>query len=78
MRIFETGIRRPAVLLLPPFLRTGLLITILQAAATPLVTLQYLFLCNRGDSLRQLHANGQVCYLRRALNDAFPDAGGQY
>jgi hypothetical protein len=74
--IFAINYRRLALLLLPTFLRRPALLAFLQAAVAPVERNHDWFLRNRKDNLYRLRMNGQVCYLRRVLNDAFPDAGG--
>jgi hypothetical protein len=76
MKAFEVNFHRLVVLLLPTFLRKDLILAMLQAMVAPVVTLYDQFMRNRSGNLYRLKANGQVCYLRRTLNDAFPDAGG--
>ncbi|MDR3350698.1 MAG: hypothetical protein LBN98_03485 [Prevotellaceae bacterium] len=75
-RIFEINYKRLVLLLLPTFLRKELLVAFLRAATAPEVTLHNSFLVNRKNNLYRLRMNGQVCYLRKVLNDAFPEAGG--
>jgi hypothetical protein len=75
-KIFEINYRRLAALLLPTFLRKEALLAFLRAMGSPVVTLYNLFLTHRTNNLYRLRMNGQVCYLRRLLNDAFPEAGG--
>jgi hypothetical protein len=75
-KIFEINYKRLVLLLLPTFLRKETLVAFLHVETTPVVTLYNLFLTNRNNNLYRLRMNGQVCYLRRVLNDAFPEAGG--
>jgi hypothetical protein len=76
MNKFEINYKRLVLLLLPTFLRKELLVAFLRAATSPVVTRYNLFLTNRSNNLYRLRMNGQVCYLRRVLYDAFPEAGG--
>ncbi|MDR1120027.1 MAG: hypothetical protein LBM08_03840 [Dysgonamonadaceae bacterium] len=76
MKAFEIAFKRLVVLLLPIVLRKPVVLAFLNAAVAPVETLYGRFLQNRSDNLYRLRTNGQVCYLRRALNDAFPDANG--
>lgn len=75
-RIFDIDYKRQVLLLLPTFLRKPVLWAFLRAAVAPVERNHDLFLKNRNDNLYKLRMNGQVCYLRRMLNDAFPDANG--
>jgi hypothetical protein len=74
--VFNINFKKLAVLLLPTFLRRPLLVAFLHAGASPVVSLHRLFMLNRTNNLYRLRMNGQVCYLRRMLNDAFPSANG--
>jgi hypothetical protein len=74
--IFEINYKRLALLLLPTFLRRDVIVAFLRAMTMPAVTLYDLFMSNRKNNLYKLKMNGQVCYLRRVLNDAFPSANG--
>jgi hypothetical protein len=73
-KIFEINYKRLALLLLPTFLRQDVLAAFLRAMITPNETLYNLFINNRKSNIYQLRMNGQVCYLRKVLNDAFPSA----
>jgi hypothetical protein len=73
-KIFEINYKRLVLLLLPTFLRKELLVAFLHTATTPVAALYNLFLTKRQNNLYRLRMNGQVCYLRRVLNDAFPEA----
>ncbi|MDR2806268.1 MAG: hypothetical protein LBB85_11670 [Dysgonamonadaceae bacterium] len=77
MRVFEVDIRRLVVLLLPTMLRKEFSMLMLWSMTAPVVTLYDSFMRNRSGNLYRLKANGQVCYLRRTLNDAFPAANGK-
>jgi hypothetical protein len=74
-KIFDINYKRAVLLLLPTFLRREVLTSFLYAMVAPAVTLYDLFTVNRKNNLYRLRMNGQVCYLRKVLNDAFPDAG---
>jgi hypothetical protein len=74
-KIFEINYKRTVLLLLPTFLRREAPAAFLRAMTAPSVTLHNLFSVNRKNNLYRLQMNGQVCYLRKVLNDAFPDAG---
>jgi hypothetical protein len=75
-KIFEINYKKLVLLLLPTFLRRELLVSFLHAMTAPVVSLYDLFINNRKNNLYRLRMNGQVCYLRRLLNDAFPEAHG--
>ncbi len=70
-KVFDIDIKKLTVLLLPTFLRKAKMIAWLHSLVTPLVSLCYLFQQKREKDLYKLNHNGQVCYLRGALNDAF-------
>lgn len=71
MKVFELDIKKLSILLLPTFYRKTRIVAWLYALVTPLVSLYYRFTQKRNDDLYKLRHNGQVCYLRAALNDAF-------
>lgn len=70
----EINYKRLIVLLLPTFLRQATITAFLRAMTIPIEYLYNQFLANRNSNLYRLKMNGQVCYLRRVLNDAFPEA----
>lgn len=70
-KIYKLDFYRLAVLLLPTFLRKGKMIAWLKVLITPIVSLQYKFQRKRKDDIYKLNHNGQVCYLRKVLNDRF-------
>jgi hypothetical protein len=57
------------VLMLPPFLRKAKLIGYIQALVAPIDTLYYKWTLLRKDNLYKVHHNGQICYLKKVLND---------
>lgn len=71
MRLFEIDINRLVVLLLPTFLRGKELFAFARAMVQPVYSLMGWFEVNRQANLYNLKHNGQVCYLRAVLNDAF-------
>ena len=71
---FDINFKKLIELLLPTFLRRSVLRAFLNAMAAPILTLHNQFIVNRKNNIYRLKMNGQVCYLRRLLNDAFPDA----
>lgn len=70
-KIFDINFNRWAILLLPTTLRQSKMIAWLKVLVSPLVSLHYKFIQKRRDDLYKLQHNGQVCYLRKVLNDEF-------
>lgn len=70
-KIFEIDLNKWVVLLLPTTLRQSKMIAWLKVLVSPIVSLHYKFIQKRNEDLYKLSHNGQVCYLRKALNDAF-------
>ncbi|MDO4224796.1 MAG: hypothetical protein Q4C75_02770 [Bergeyella zoohelcum] len=68
---FNIDINRLVELLTPTFLRKEKHLAWLRALHFPLNELVYIFNQNRKDNLYNLAHNGQVCYLRKVLNDEF-------
>ena len=60
-----------AVLHLPTFLRSASMVAWVQCLSAPMDDLQYSFVQNRSSNTYIMQHNGQVCYLRAALNDRF-------
>ncbi len=71
MRLFQIDIDRLIALLLPTFLRTRINFALVRAMVQPVATLLDRLNANRTTNLYNLGHNGQVCYLRTLLNDAF-------
>lgn len=71
MKLFDIDIRKLGVLLLPTFLRKHKWIAWVRTLLTPIDSLHSDFLKKRNEDLYKLEHNGQVCYLRDALNDKF-------
>lgn len=73
--IFDINFDKWIALMLPAFMRRRRLFSFIRALCSPLylgeVSIYRRFLQMRGDHIRDLSHNGQVCYLRAALNDAF-------
>lgn len=73
--IYKVNFDKWILSLLPSFLRQSLIFAILRAMCAPIKTdktgLYSRFLVARDEHLYRLAHNGQVCYLRAALNDAF-------
>ncbi|KAA6335610.1 hypothetical protein EZS27_016177 [termite gut metagenome] len=76
MRQFQIDYKVLILLLLPTFLRKWVIVAWLLSLCRPVMTLYNLFMTNRDNNLYKLQITGQVCYLRKLLNDAFPDAQG--
>ncbi len=68
---FQLDIKKLVVLLLPTFLRHHKMVAWLHSLITPLIFLYNDFMQQREKHLYRLNHNGQVCYLRKALNDEF-------
>lgn len=71
MKVFELDIKKLGVLLLPSLLRKAKMVAWIGALLSPLGSLHGNFLNKRKIDLYRLEHNGQKCYLRKALNDAF-------
>lgn len=71
MKYFETDFKKLSALLLPTVLRKPKMIDWLQVLLAPLISLNAKFLVFRNQDLYKVRHNGQVCYLRKVLNDAF-------
>lgn len=73
--IFDINFDKWIALMLPTFMRQRRLFAFIRALCAPLYLgeggLYQRFLEMRGDHIYRLTHNGQVCYLRAALNDAF-------
>lgn len=61
--------------MLPTLLRRKIMFALCRAAVAPVRTLYGRFLDKRKAHIYSLTHNGQVCYLRAALNDAFGVTG---
>lgn len=70
------NINRLTELLTPTFLRKEKFLAWLRALHFPLIKIVDDFNFNRNQNLYNLAHNGQVCYLRKVLNDRF-DVGGR-
>jgi hypothetical protein len=77
MRQYQVNFRRLVALLLPTFLRRDVISAFLNAAGSAISLTYNGFMTNRNNNLYRLKMNGQVCYLRRVLNDAFPEANNE-
>lgn len=76
MRLFQINLRRLFLIWLPPGFRNTWVRYMLECVAAPLTTLYNTFWNNRQNNLTHIKRNGQVCYLRRMLNEEFPEADG--
>lgn len=68
---FSIDINKLVVLLAQTFLRKPRLLALLQSLTTPIATLQQQWYKKRLDNIYKLKHNGQVCYLKKAINDDF-------
>lgn len=66
---YKVDFNRLAVLLLPTFLRKPILMGYLQALLAPIDSLYYSWSIFRNDNLYKVQHTGQICYLRKVLND---------
>lgn len=73
---FNIDFSRLAVLLTPTFLRHPFLGAWLNVIALSVSHVYVKFTSNRTSNLYSISITGQVCRLRKMLNDAFPIAGG--
>ncbi|MBQ9439256.1 MAG: hypothetical protein IJU35_01465 [Paludibacteraceae bacterium] len=78
MGIFNTDIKKLAVLLTPTFLRQPLLTAIARILMQPITTIQQTFLTMRDNNLYYLNHNGQVCRLKHALNQLYLEQINNY
>ena len=68
---FKLDVNKLVVLLGQTFFRRPKLLAFLQALASPIATIHQQWFVKRSDNIYKLKHNGQVCYLRKALNDSF-------
>lgn len=71
MKAFEIDYKKLAVMLTPTFLRSTLLTALLRVLMQPMTTIHTTFKSKREQHLFNLSHNGQVCYLKDALNKEF-------
>lgn len=69
--IFNVDFDKWILAMLPTFLRKRVIFAFCRAMCAPVVSLYGRFLNARSDHIFNAAYNGQVCYLRAALNDAF-------
>lgn len=60
---------RLVVLLLPTSLRKAKLVAFVQALVAPIIQVHYSWLLKRNEDLYKMQHTGQVCRLRKVLND---------
>jgi len=68
---YKINFRTLSIELLPTFLRKSVTASFVQALLSPLITAYDKWLLIREEHLYKLEHNGQVCYLRKSLNDKF-------
>ncbi|WP_417366913.1 hypothetical protein [Flavobacterium beibuense] len=68
---FDADFNRIAVEFLPSGLRKPALSAFVQSVIKPITKLNYTWSQNRLSTIYKLEHTGQVCYLRKALNDNF-------
>lgn len=73
MKLYQIDYNRLILLLLPIRLRQTKPVAFLKSCIAPVMRLHGLFISNRNANLYRIKTNGQVCYLRAALNDAFAE-----
>ncbi|MDB0600683.1 hypothetical protein PL373_05900 [Tenacibaculum maritimum] len=70
-KVFDINYNRLVGILTPVVLRKPKMMSWLQVLVSPITSLHYKFQMKRKLDLYKLEHNGQVCYLRKVLNDAF-------
>lgn len=73
--IFKVDFDKLILTVLPTFLRRSMVFAVCRAMCAPIVSLYARFSESRYDHIYALTHNGQVCYLRAALNEAFHTTG---
>jgi hypothetical protein len=68
---YKVDYNRLAVLMLPTFLRKPILVGYVQSLLVPIDKLYYKWSIFRNENLYKVQHNGQICKLRKALNDRF-------
>lgn len=69
--IYNTNLKRLALLWLPTFFRKPIIQSILRAGIRPIFDIQREFASLREKASYKIKHNGQICYLCAALNDDF-------
>ncbi len=70
-KIYNIDLTKLAVLVLLRQLRKTKVVTWIKVLITPIKSLHFEFNKKRLQDIYKLEHNGQVCYLRKALNDSF-------
>jgi len=73
MKAFQINFSKLAFLTTPTMLRGKKLMMFITSLVYPLSPLHGDFLKHREDNIYKIKHTGQVCYLRKVLNDAFLD-----
>ncbi len=68
---YKVNYNKLLVLLTPTFLRKDVFIQFVQKVVSPITSIYDDWFRMRNENLYKLAHNGQVCYLRKALNDKF-------
>lgn len=66
---YKVNYRRLVLLFLPTFLRKGLIVSIANACVTSISRMYASWVSFRDYNVYKIRHNGQVCYLRKVLND---------
>ena len=66
--IFNFKIEKLVILLIPSFFRKARMVGWIRTLSAPISQLYYDFIQKRYLDIKKLGLNGQVCYLRKALN----------
>ena len=74
---YDINFKKLIMLLLPTFLRGKRIVSLPRAAVLRIDFVHGEFSSNRKRNLYRTEMNGQVCRMRRMLNDAFPDANNR-
>lgn len=76
--MFNLDFKRLILQLLPTFFRQPLIFGLMRAAIIPIEYVYATFSQYRAAHIYKLQHNGQVCYLRAVLNDAFQSSYGKF
>ena len=71
MKLLAIDFKKLADMVLPTFLRPDINVLFIKTFMPAITNLQDRFFTVREANLYRLNHNGQVCYLRKVLNDAF-------
>ncbi len=66
---YKIDYNRLGIVMLPTFLRKAVLVSYLQSLLVPIDSLYYKWSVFRTDNLYKVEHTGQICYLRKVLND---------